>query len=285
MSRNLPGILDQMPDIAYLEQLIVSLHDDHGIRAFLLDKDNQRIMIRSSSHAEFPCKKIYPLDSIAGISGLLCTAEREEVLATAEKSIELCCAGISALLQRETEVLQMSEEILELSEQINFLFNLSKNMIGIKRLQTFCEMSIREISKKIGADYGFISIKDTHNKAITAAYHLSREESFKIQEENIFEIARQRSDTVLSTIEDHISAIVSPITTKDGVIGFIAFFRHSNKRFFTSYEKKFVSIVNNSISYIIETLRLYDNLKQLYLNTVKALAIILPKNWTGVFSG
>jgi len=52
----------------------------------------------------------------------------------------------------------------------------------------------------------------------------------------------------------------------------MAFFRHKDTRFFTAYEKKFVSIINNIISPSLETFFLYNNLQELYLNTVKALA-------------
>jgi HD-GYP domain-containing protein (c-di-GMP phosphodiesterase class II) len=55
-------------------------------------------------------------------------------------------------------------------------------------------------------------------------------------------------------------------------VGFIAFFRSAEKRFFTSYEKRFLAIIDDIISPSIESLKLYSSLQVLYRNTVKALA-------------
>jgi HD-GYP domain-containing protein (c-di-GMP phosphodiesterase class II) len=88
----------------------------------------------------------------------------------------------------------------------------------------------------------------------------------------VFDLASRRMDTVLSTLDNGMSVLVSPILVKDGHAGFMTFLRDGDKRFFTAYEKKFVGILNSGISSMIEALRLYDSLKELYLNTVKALA-------------
>ncbi|BCB96904.1 hypothetical protein JZK55_18260 [Dissulfurispira thermophila] len=52
----------------------------------------------------------------------------------------------------------------------------------------------------------------------------------------------------------------------------MAFLRNPDKQQFTAYEKKFIGVINKSISSTLEILRLYEGLKKLYLNTVKALA-------------
>jgi HD-GYP domain-containing protein (c-di-GMP phosphodiesterase class II) len=52
----------------------------------------------------------------------------------------------------------------------------------------------------------------------------------------------------------------------------MVFLKRPGKRVFTAYEKQFVSIIDSIISPTMETLRLYQSLHVLYLNTVKALA-------------
>jgi putative nucleotidyltransferase with HDIG domain len=81
-----------------------------------------------------------------------------------------------------------------------------------------------------------------------------------------------RDSTVISSLSDRTSVLYCPIKEKDGPIGYIAFFKNPDRRFFTSYEKKFVSIIEHIISPTVETIRLYGSLQDLYINTVKALA-------------
>jgi HD-GYP domain-containing protein (c-di-GMP phosphodiesterase class II) len=67
--------------------------------------------------------------------------------------------------------------------------------------------------------------------------------------------------------------LYAPIRENVGLkSGLATFVRLPGKRPFTAYEKQFVSIISNIISPTFETLRLYDSLQDLYLNTVKALA-------------
>jgi HD-GYP domain-containing protein (c-di-GMP phosphodiesterase class II) len=272
------SIMDYMSDTTYLKQVIEFLNKSYGVIASVLDSEGNIVVIDDESGNSLDLnnpalfKQFYAFEFTEDIGGIMCTAKNKESIAGAEDYMQTAMAGINTLLQRELEIQQMSSEIMDLSEQINFLFQLAKKMIGIRKLQDFCEMVVVEIAKKIGADSGFISVKDAKNENITSVYNLSNEDAVRMQKEEVFNIASQRLDTILSTVGNEMSVLVSPLDVKDGVIGFMAFFRDRNKRFFTAYEKKFVSIIDNSISSTVETLRLYDNLKELYLNTVKALA-------------
>ena len=80
-----------------------------------------------------------------------------------------------------------------------------------------------------------------------------------------------KDHTIIFTLEDSSSVLFCPIKEKDGVIGHMVFIRREDSHF-SAYEKKFVSIIENIISPNIETMRLYDSLQELYLNTGKALA-------------
>lgn len=266
------SIVDYLTDTDFLEQSLRLLRDAYGVDAFVLDSSGTRVAVEGSDRPEKLRIAYHPFQHPEEIGGLLCTADGEEELKRAGKYVAVLMTGLRTLLEREIEIGQMSGEILELSEQINFLFTLAKKMSGITKLDEFCSLVVKEISRKIGADHAFLCLDEESDAALTVPYNITEGALLKARKEHIFAIASERTDTVLSTIEGGASTLVSPLISKDRAIGFIAFFREPEKRFFTAYEKKFVGIATNSISYIIETLRLYDNLKQLYLNTVKALA-------------
>jgi len=78
--------------------------------------------------------------------------------------------------------------------------------------------------------------------------------------------------TIICTREDGASLLYSPIKGKDCLIGQMVFVRALSHRPFSASEKQLVGIIENIISPTFETLRLYDSLQDLYLNTVKALA-------------
>ncbi|MBI4688364.1 MAG: HD-GYP domain-containing protein [Nitrospirae bacterium] len=269
------NITDYMPDTAFLEQMIDFLNKSNGISACVLDSEGRTVEVNPDFAVRNPqlaVKKFYPFDFTENIGGLMCTADSEKLIVDAEALISLQITAINTLLQREIEIGQMSSEIIGLSEQINFLSQLTKKMRGINSLRDFCELTVHEISKKIKADYGFISVKPSDSDDLTITYNLSKEEAQRMLAEDIFSIAAKKEDSVLSTLKDGVSVIASPVNVKDGSIGSVAFFRRPDKRFFTAYEKKFAAIIDKSISSAVEILRLYDNLKGLYLNTVKALA-------------
>lgn len=266
------NITDYLLDTAFLEKVLDFLNASYGISAFVTDKERNIIEINGGKYCECDVKRFYPFDFVDDIGGLTCTAGSETTLDEAEGHILVYLAGINNLLQRDLEIQQMSNEILELSEEISFMFHLEKKMSGIHKLNDFCEMTLHEIAKKIGADHAFIHVKDGSNDELTITHNLTCGEAVDLQKQGVFDRASEKKDTILSTTDNGMSLLVAPIVVKDGVIGFITFQREKGRKVFTAYEKKFLSIINNSISSMTEALRLYDNLRQLYLNTVKALA-------------
>lgn len=272
----MPDISDYIVDTTYISRVIENLKDIYGIDACIVDTEGNVVetlaSISSITISDLPFKKFYPFRFMEDLGGLLCACSDEKPIDSADWFITTSIEAVNSLLQREGEIQQMGSEIIELSEQINFLFNHANKAIGIKKLHDFCEMSLLEISKKIQADSGFIIVKDAQDTDIVIPYSLTIDEASDIQNQEVFNLAIQKKDTILSSLNNGTSALISPINVKDGAIGFMAFFKDKDKRFFTAYEKKLVGIMNSSIASTIETLRLYDNLKELYLNTVKALA-------------
>lgn len=267
------SILDQMDDAALLEKVLDSLENACGLRARVLDSDGEPVLTRTGGDGMPSVVRFFPFESDRDVGGLECAAGDAASLDRAEAQIQTSVSCINAILRRELEIQQLSTEVLDLSEEINFLFHLEKKMLGTKRLRPFCEMTLSEIAKKIKADHAFVTLQNVNMENMTACLNMSDDEASDIRgRHTVFDLASRRMDTVLSTLDNDMSVLVSPILVKDGHAGFMTFLRDKDKRFFTAYEKKFVGILNSGISSMIEALRLYDSLKELYLNTVKALA-------------
>ncbi|BCB95246.1 hypothetical protein JZK55_01680 [Dissulfurispira thermophila] len=273
----MPNITDYIIDTSYIKQVIENLKNIYNINGYIIDSEGNVVKDIVLMPDDLPTdnlfKGFYQFEFIEDIGWLMCASPDEIAISNADWFIKSSITAINLLLQRKLKIQQMSKEIIELSEQINFLFNLAKKVTGVKKLHEFCEISLTDIAKKIEADSGFIIVKDSqNNEDIVIPYNLSADEVINIKNQEMFNLALKKKEAILSKLDNGISAIVSPINIKDGIIGFMAFFRKQDKRFFTAYEKKLVSIIDNSITATIETLRLYDSLKELYLNTVKALA-------------
>lgn len=272
----MPNVTDYIGDTAYIQEVIQLLKSSYRVDAFVVDGNGNAVEGLNSLPAdpdpETAFRKFYPFEFTEDIGGLMCAAAGEEAVLDAERFTNASVTAINAILRREIEIQQMGGEIVELSEQINFLFSLTKKMVGLRKLREFCEMVLVEIAKKIDADSGFITVKDARNEDVVIPYRLGADDMMKIQGQDVVGLAAKKRDVILSKLDNGMSALVSPIEVKDGVIGFIVFLREKDRGFFTAYEKKFVSIIDDSISSTVETIILYDNLKELYLNTVKALA-------------
>ena len=265
-------LTEYISDTTLLEQMIKSLKDLFNVNVSVMDSNRKIIPIGDTDNKELETKRFYPFEFTENIGGLMCYAKNENAINNADGQLQIYMLAINTLLQREIEIQQMSDEIIELSEQINFLFLLAKDLSGIKELHVICKLIVDKISNKISADCGFISMKDVKGKSVTTTYNISEKDVIKMQDEEAFATSYKKLKTVLSTISNGMSVIVLPLNTKDTVFGFMAFFRNKDRRFFTAYEKKFVSIINNTVLYIIETIRLYDNLNDVYFNTIRSLA-------------
>ncbi|MBZ0158152.1 MAG: HD-GYP domain-containing protein [Alphaproteobacteria bacterium] len=268
----MPDLTDHMPDTSFLEKSMDLLKNAHRVHSFVLDCEGNPLSLGNNGYGQLSSARFFPFEYREPIGGLLCTADDEKILDAAEPHIRVCMEGVNTLLQRELEIQQMSSEILDISEYINFLFQLEQKLLGIRKLYDFCALLVSEVSGKIGADKALMSVRDSGDDTISIYRNLSSGEAAGIMMQEPFSLALNKKDTVLSTLKDGTSVLVSPVVVKEGGIGCIAFLRSPEKRFFTAYEKKLVGIMNHSISSTVETLRLYDNLKQLYLNTVKSLA-------------
>jgi HD-GYP domain-containing protein (c-di-GMP phosphodiesterase class II) len=264
------GITDTMVDTSFVEEFAAYLRKEHGISAWVEDGDGAFVPLVGMELSALPHSRLYPFEPENG-GGMRCAAATEEALSMAEPHILLGVKGIGHLLLRDAELMQTSDEMLQLSGQMAFLFKLARKTLGVNKIDEFCRIILEEIAPAIQADYGIVRTKGRGDQEIEILHNIGERELSSLRAKGLDRISMQEA-TVISSLEDGTSVLCCPIREKDGPIGHIAFFKGAGKRFFTSYEKKFVSIIEHTISPTVETIRLYGSLQDLYVNTVKALA-------------
>jgi HD-GYP domain-containing protein (c-di-GMP phosphodiesterase class II) len=261
-----------MSETAFLEKTFAYLRTCHGVHAVPVDENGQAEPPDDHSASGLSVTRYYPVDFEKKVGGIRCSAKTKEAMDAAEPHILLCINGLQEVLVRDWILKQTSDEMLELSDQLHFLFNLANKVIGIQDLRDYCMVMLREISKAIHADCAMVHVQATQpEKGFQITHQLSDSAASRIQKDPALKTPPNGA-TVVVSLEDGTSALVAPIKEKEGHVGYMAFFKSREKRFFTSYEKKFVGTIDNIISPTIESLRLYDSLQELYVNTVKALA-------------
>jgi len=265
------SIIDSMFDTSFLEEFIEHLRNEHGISACLVDSRKEAVPLGDAEEGTLPCVRYYPLGPENELGGIRCAAESEEALARAEPQILFGIKGIRHLLGRDLELQQTGDEMLQLSEQLTFLFKLARKTIGVNEIDGFFRVILEEITPAISADCGIVRTKTRGDQEQDILHNVDGEGLEALREKGLERIPSKES-TVISSLTDGTSVLCCPIKEKDGPIGYIAFFKSPEKRFFTSYEKKFVSIIEHIISPSVETMRLYGSLQELYINTVKALS-------------
>jgi len=264
------AITDYIFDTAFIKETLDYLQAEHGISAALVDSGGQRLAMGAPTETEFPASKVYPFAAPHDIGGLECGAQSDAALQNAEPHILHCVKAFNALLQREMELQETTNEILQLSSELNFLYKMASKLIGINKLDDCYLIVLEEIASAVKADKAFVKTRGRWDKELTVTCGLSSVEIDRLIKQQSFQDAA-KDHTIIFSLDDNSSVLLCPIKEKEGIIGYMAFLKGKNGRF-SAYEKKFVSIIENIISPNIETMRLYDSLQELYLNTVKALA-------------
>ncbi len=264
------SIQDYLFDSTLLTDTLAYLADHHGLTVTVNDSAGQLLLQRGPHHAN-AATRFHPFRFASDLGGITCAAANEQTLANAAPHITFALTMLNSQLEREVELRETADEMLQLSSQLNFLYKLARKIIGIDDLTRCYEIILHEISQAIGADHAMINTKGRWEEKIRVAYNLTPEQQAAIESRPSVTTATG-SDTIIFTCEDGASLIYSPLKEKEGRSGYAVFARSKDHRCFSAYEKKFVSIIENIISPTFETLRLYDSLQDLYLNTVKALA-------------
>ncbi|ADH85219.1 HD-GYP domain-containing protein [Desulfurivibrio alkaliphilus] len=265
------SIQDHLFDTEFLDQSLQYLGEVLNLQVTIQDSDGQAVLTQGQPGGR--ASRFYPFSFSQDIGGLTCTAADQEALAACEPHIAYCLAALNSQLAREEELRETSEEMLALSSQLNFLSKVARKIIGVEDLEECYQIILQEISLAINADQSLIHTRGRWDDEVEVRLNITREEEAALLE---CDCLRRRQDTghpIICTLDNGKSLLYLPIREKDNRIsGRMFFLRPANQRQFTAYEKKFVGIIENIISPTFETLRLYDSLQDLYLNTVKALA-------------
>ena len=264
-------ILRFLTDRSFLEKTFTYLETCHGVRAVIVDREGQVELLDGQDGCEHSVKKLYPITHLENIGGIRYSAETKVLLDAAAPHIQICMDGVQRLFEKALVMQQTMDEMLHLSDQLHFLSGLASKLAGIRDPQQYCSLALEEISIAIKADAAFTYLKDSKGNSQIFRYCLSSQEVDALKEAIYLQSASENK-TSLIELNDGKSCLIVPLQGKEGLAGQMAFLKRSEKRFFTAYEKQFVSIIDNIISPTLETLRLYHSLHVLYLNTVQALA-------------
>ncbi|MCL2102406.1 MAG: HD-GYP domain-containing protein [Syntrophorhabdaceae bacterium] len=273
------SLKDVMVDTSFVEEFLAYLQKEHEISAWVESGSGTFVPLEGTEISTLPHTRFYPFESGNEFGGIRCAAESMEALQRAEPHILLGIKGIDNLLFRDVDLLQTSEEMLQLSGQMNFLFKFARKALGVSRIDVLCRLILKEIAPSIQADFGIVHIENHGGKKIDILYNIKRDELTELRAKGLDTITSQNV-TVISNLDDDTSLLFCPIKDNNGLVGYLAFFKSAYKRFFSSedkrvfssYEKKFVMIIEHIISPIVESIRLYGSLQELYLNTVRTLA-------------
>ena len=266
-----------LSDTSFLEKTSVYLKTSYGIYSILVDEDGKTEPL-NDDFQELSVVRYYPINFEVNVGGIRCSAETEAALQTAEPHILYCIDVLQEILLKDWILKQTADEMLDLSSQLHFLLNLAKKVIGIQNLQDYCRVALEEISDAVNADWALTYIKgETPDEAILIHQGFDQTKASEFQKKISALQRPSDSETFIVSLDDGTSALIAPIREKESQAGYMAFFKSPDKRFFTSYEKKFIGIVDNIISPTVEGLRLYERLQEVYLNTVKALADAIDK--------
>jgi HD-GYP domain-containing protein (c-di-GMP phosphodiesterase class II) len=261
-----------LSDTSFLKKTFTYLKTCHGVCPILVDETGQAELSNNESIKELPAARYYPIDFEMNVGGIRCSGETEAALDAAEPHIIFCVNALQEILLKDWILKQTADEMLELSSQLHFLLNLANKVSGIHNLRDYSSVILEEISNAVHADSSLVYINGERTDKdilITHGFTDSRIAEFR---KNMALNKAPEGKTVIVSLEDGTSALLAPIKEKEKQAGCVAFFKSPEKRFFTSYEKKFVGIIDNIISPTVEGLRLYESLQEVYLNTVKALA-------------
>ncbi|MCK5230818.1 MAG: HD-GYP domain-containing protein [Desulfobulbaceae bacterium] len=266
------AITDFMFNTSYVEEVLSYIETTFNIRALILDSSGRVSCLGNHEKGSLPLRKFFQFDFTGNIGGIEISSYTRDALDKAEPHVGICLNGINELLKKEVEFQQTADEMLFLSEQLNFLFKLADRTIGIDKLDEFFENILSPVKKALDADQAFYLSLYKGGNVIRITSDISPQAAQQVSRGDAFQVVMEKEATAIFSLSDRTSVLIAPVRGKEGVAGYMVFFRGLEKRFFTAYEKKFIGIIENIISPTVEALRLYDDLQTLYVSTVKSLA-------------
>jgi HD-GYP domain-containing protein (c-di-GMP phosphodiesterase class II) len=264
------SIYDVIAEKNYINEIIFYLETFHDVCAVVMD-GNGNATARERVPAEYQEQEYYPFSFPDNIGGIRCHAESASVLEKAAPHILMAVKSLQMLSEKEIVLQQTMDEMLQLSEQLYFLSGLSAKLSGIQDIEAYCRVVIQEISGTIAADAAFTCMKNGNSGTTIVTHNIPVEEVEAIYDAVVDTVVSDNR-TVIFRQTDGTSVMAVPMEEKERPAGYGVFIKKAGSRSFSSYDKQFVSIINNIVSPTMESLSLYNRLHVLYLNTVKALA-------------
>lgn len=265
------SIQDYLFDADFLERSLNYLSETLKLQVTLKDSEERTITTKGSSIGG--AEQHHPFQFTHPIGGITCSADDPQTLQRAQPHILYTLAALNTQLMRELELREITDEMLALSSQLNFLGKVARKIIGIEDLEKCYRIILQEITEVIGAQSAFIHTRGRWNDEIDIRHRIEKKGEDVVKACQCLSKHQAGLETIICTTEEGDSLLYAPLREQDHKPnGRMVFIRPTSQRPFTSYEKKFVAIIENIISPTFETLRLYDSLQDIYLNTVKALA-------------
>ncbi|MBN1568596.1 MAG: HD-GYP domain-containing protein [Acidobacteria bacterium] len=260
-----------LTDKTFLKKVFAYLEMHHEVLTVIVDKEGRIDPLEGWESREHPEKKFFPIAFDEDIGGVRCSAETQALLEAAEPHIQLSLDALHRLLEKALVMQQSMDEMLRLSDQLHFLFGLANKLAGVQDPEKYCRLVLQEIGRAINADAAFVYTRGKKSQQWKIPYRLPIQDIDALDKDPVL-LSGSDGKTVIVTLQNGMSAVVTPIQEKEEQIGRMVFLRKPDRSVFSAYDKKFVSIINSIISPTMETLVLYHSLHVLYLNTVKALA-------------
>ena len=202
---------------------------------------------------------------------------------------------ITLLASNEYDKKKLSQETLELYKEINILYNISEKIAASIGIKDVARMVIHEAMKHIEATDGFILLMDKDTEELTITAELYNRLGMELTMNLNKKLERVDKSFVKNVMESKIGVIVNdtclderinrekcvlsslicvPLIVKTKVIGAIVI-GSEQKVLYKAQDLKLCNALAIQAGATIENARLYDVLKETFLDTVQTLSEII----------
>jgi len=322
------SLFDLIPE-SKVEQLLKESVSQADTPLFLLDKGG-RILLQAKPNNHQGQLIENKLDKIQSIDGLSRIKDTEQILTFSYNercklhtksifrdgrflgAIASCQEGnngfarqLTFLTARRLEDLatntsyieNYAEEVIRNYEEINLLYDVSRMLGGVIRVERACEIILQQAMATIGAEKASIMLLDeeTNELYISTARGVPPEiiskERVKVGEGICGWVAESgkallvNDDTQYHTLVGKTSPeryktesflsfplLISPMKVKKEILGVINMADKASGEDFTTYDQQLLEAIATQAAVAIKNGKLYDKLKALFFDTIEALA-------------
>jgi putative nucleotidyltransferase with HDIG domain len=197
---------------------------------------------------------------------------------------------LDLLVDKENEKRSLARDALEKYKEINLLYNLAENLNSLLDLERTAQFIINEAVNVVRATHAFLFYSDTVSGALSCLS--SSGEPFKNKpakkkiEEIAREVIREGCERVFPHValapsqknhgDDSYSLISAPLKAHDKTNGCIIIC-HEDQIPYTARDLKVFMALASQAALVLENVRLYDQMKKIFLATANLLAETLEK--------